>query len=177
MRAAFGVLDGERRFQPVFEQPVADTELEREGVTGARLRSVAQQQDDVRAVGAVHFERQVSREAVLGQGMDLAAGIAPAARLAVDEVPADERKQHRIAAADLRGVRPVGGVRPVQDVFTVMAPAHQPAAGFGCEQQHGTAGTVVADADEEMFLEAGSRKVEHGSRGGALLVWESRTTV
>ncbi len=48
MRVAFGsMLDGERRFQPVFEQPVADPELEREGIAGARLRSVAQQQDDV----------------------------------------------------------------------------------------------------------------------------------
>ncbi len=58
-----------------------------------------------------------------------------------------------------------------------MAPAHQPAAGFGREQQHGATGAVVADAHEGMFLEAGSRKVEHGSGGGALLVWESRTTV
>ena len=106
---------------------------------------------------------------MLRQRVDAAIGVAPAPGFPVGKMPADERKQQRIAAADLGRIRPVGRVGPVQDLFALVAPAHQPPARLGCEQQQGAIGAVIADADKGAFLEVGGRKVVHEESGVALL--------
>ena len=69
--------------------------------------------------------------------MSLPACVAPLADFAIDKMPADEGKQQRIAATYLGRVGPVRMFWPEEDLFTEMAPAHEPAAGFRREQQHG----------------------------------------
>eukprot|EP00952_Eustigmatos_sp_NYUAD-ZCMA_P005708 24745-Eustigmatos_ZCMA.PRE.1 len=109
------MLDGESRFKPIVNQPVRHAKFKGKRIALARLRGVAQQQDDVRVACVFHLERSIASKAMLRQRVKLPTRVAPAADLAVHEMPPDEGKQQRIAAADFGGVGPVGRLGPEED--------------------------------------------------------------
>ena len=82
-----------------------------------------------------HREFRIAHEAVLRHGTDDASLIAPKLVPAIDEMPCDEGKEEGIAAAHLEDVRPVGIVRPADDLAALLLPRQDARAMLGGDDE------------------------------------------
>ncbi len=114
----------QRDFQRMrIDEPVHRFETEAERIAAACCVAVGERHAQA---GAVHvgvgFEGQVACKTVHRQFAHRALCVTPEADLAVDAMPAEKRKQQRVAAANPGGLAPVGVLGPMDHLFAVDDP-------------------------------------------------------